>query len=356
MKRLAALLAFALATQLAAGCNSSSTATPEDAGATAPDLARPVGADSSVTILDKATHLSGQITKGPFKVTLPEAALFSKITLHIDLTCPQAGCDPYDRIASIRLVQGEGRLEVARFITPFAVKGSWDVDVTDLAPALAGEQQFDSYLETYAPDGKGWVVTARLDYVGGVPSPEPVSVTALPWQRLPVGDLAKKVDDALKPFTAQPGMNGATRAKLRVLVTGHGQGNSQNCAEFCDLTHTVLVDDKPAESRSIWRDDCDQNPIKFQLGTWRAPREGWCPGDAVKPWTVDLGARSAPFTIRYDNPGNDDGGGTITPYENTCSPMKCQQNTCAFGNPCAYDGGSHTDPNFFISAVLIGYR
>ena len=339
-----------LASLLLAACGSSSATTPDDAGA--PDLARPIGADTTVTILDGVTHKSGEVTKGPFSVTLPPAALYAKITLHVELTCPAGGCDPYDRIASIRLVQGATRLEVGRYITPFGVKGAWDIDVTDLAPALAGAQVFESYIETWS---KGWVVSATLDYQGGVPSPEPVSVTGLPWERLPVGDPMKSVDVALKPFDASLA-GGATSAKLRLLVTGHGQGNSDNCAEFCDLLHSVLVDDQAVDTRSLWRADCADNPINKQNGTWQYPREGWCPGDAVQPWTIDLGARGAPFRIRYGTPGYDDGAGAVDPYDNTCRPDHCTRMTCTLGTGCDYDGGAHTDPNFFVSAALIGYR
>ena len=27
-----------------------------------------------------------------------------------------------------------------------------------------------------------------------------------------------------------------------------------------------------------WRDDCPQNPVSPQYGTWKFPRNGWCPG------------------------------------------------------------------------------
>mgnify|MGYP000901333810 CR=1 FL=1 len=341
---LSALLLFA-------GCNNA--ATPPDMAAP-PDLTLPVGADAEIKILDAVTHKGGEITKGPFKVTLPAGGVtYAKITLHVDLGCPQGGCDPYDRIASIRLLpstMGAPKIEVGRYITPFGVKGAWDLDVTDLAPVLAGERSFESYIETWAG---GWVVTATLIYKGGVPDRIPVSVTPLPWDRLPAGDPKQEVDKALVPTEIAPGM--AASMALRLVVTGHGQGNSDNCAEFCDLTHTVLVDGTMVAQKNIWRDDCDQNPVKNQKGTWMYPREGWCPGADVKPWTIDLGARAKPFTIKYGTPGYLNGM-TLDPYINTCQPNNCMARTCAFGNPCAYDGGAHTEPNFLVSAAVIGYR
>src|SRR4051812_15523657 len=94
-------LTFALLT-LCAGCNGGE-ATPAVDAAVPPDLMPPIGADATVKILDAVTHKGGEITKGPFKVTLPAGGvLYSKITLHVEVGCPANGCDPYDRIATIR--------------------------------------------------------------------------------------------------------------------------------------------------------------------------------------------------------------------------------------------------------------
>ena len=44
------------------------------------------------------------------------------------------------------------------------------------------------------------------------------------------------------------------------------------------------------------------------------------------------------------------------PYENTCRPGNCKPATCAFRNPCDYDGGAHTEPRYEQSALLVLYR
>ena len=342
-----------------AGCGANSVSA-ADAGMSIPDMARPVGNDQTVKILDGVVHLGGMLQNNG-SATLP-GGLFSKITLHLDLTCPAAGCDPYDRIARILVaVPGADQgsfFEIGRYITPFGVKGKWDIDVTDLAPILTGgPKNFRSYLETYAQNGQGWIVTASLIYVGGIPDPEPISVAPLPWDSLPVGDPpSQPIDKSLPPQTISFAVP-PSRVRVRLLVTGHGQGNSDNCAEFCDLTHSVLVNGAPIDSRSLWRDDCDQNPI-HQKGSWQYPREGWCPGSAVNPWNVDIpGGPPMPFTISYGPPGIDNGSG-LQPYVNTCSPKNCDPKSCPFGgaDPCTGNGGSHTDPRFVISAAVIGYR
>ena len=82
-------------------------------------------------------------------VTFPTTGTYSKILLHLTLTCPKGGCDPWDRMGSIDLVTTAGDAgapdaspletltELGRFITPFGITPGtnappvWDIDVTD---------------------------------------------------------------------------------------------------------------------------------------------------------------------------------------------------------------------------------
>jgi hypothetical protein len=52
------------------------------------------------------------------------------------------------------------------------------------------------------------------------------------------------------------------------------------------------------------------------------------------------------FMVGYD----------VESYNNTCRPNNCQQNTCVFDTPCAFDNGAHTPPHYSLTALLIGYR
>ena len=47
----------------------------------------------------------------------------------------------------------------------------------------------------------------------------------------------------------------ASSYALRTFVTGHGQGNADNCAEFCGKTHTLTAGKTP-HAKMIWRTDC----------------------------------------------------------------------------------------------------
>ncbi|HLT37627.1 MAG TPA: peptide-N-glycosidase F-related protein, partial [Enhygromyxa sp.] len=140
----------------------------------------------------------------------------------------------------------------------------------------------------------------------------------------------------------------ADAVSLRSIITGHGQGNLHNCAEFCPRNHGFLVVEQPFV-REIWRDDCDQTPIEGQQGTWQYPRAGWCPGAEVIPWLEDVSA-AAPagqsVTVSYD----------VETYENSCRPDAPVCTGCALGTGCEYDGGNHTPPIYDLSAMLIAYR
>jgi len=107
-----------------------------------------------------------------------------------------------------------------------------------------------------------------------------------------------------------------------------------------------MINGNNAFSQFLWKSDCSSNPCSPQAGTWQFARAGWCPGQQVTPDDYDLTAMVTPgsqATFDY----------VLEPYFNECSPWNppCQNNvTCT---ECNYNGGSHTQPNYKISAQLI---
>ncbi|MDC3985076.1 peptide-N-glycosidase F-related protein [Polyangium jinanense] len=362
MRCLPALSALVLLSH--AAC--SEPAAPPDSSGTAgggPGPSEPVpGADTVVTPHDK-THVyftgedNKRIVDAP--ATFPAEGEYSQIVLHLSLACPDGGCDAWDRFASLGLVTAKGNtpeedtvLEIARYITPYAVEGAWDIDVTDLRPLLAGEVTVRAFIDTWvgpgSPYGAGWLVTASFEMKGGIPAKLPVAVLPV-WDRRYVayGDPSKPVSGSAP---AQEIMlpEGSTSYALRTFITGHGQGNADNCAEFCTRKHTFTVGATPHE-QDIWRSDCATTAVPGQQGTWKYPRAGWCPGADVRPWTVDITADVAGAStvkIAYG----------VEEYENTCRPDAAVCEGCSLGTGCDYDGGAHTEPNYQLSTVLIAYR
>ncbi|MEZ4312904.1 MAG: PNGase F N-terminal domain-containing protein [Polyangiaceae bacterium] len=174
-----------------------------------PDEPTP-GPDTVVTPFDK-THIyfTGDDNKRVVDLpgTFPAEGAYSQIILHLSLDCPQGGCDSWDRFATLGVVvekgatEGEDKvIEVARYITPYKVKGTWDIDVTHLRPLLSGDVMMRTFIDTWVGPGSvygaGWLVTASFEMKGGVPDKLPVAVVPV-WNRryVPYGDPLKPIAD-----------------------------------------------------------------------------------------------------------------------------------------------------------------
>jgi hypothetical protein len=289
-------------------------------------------------------------------VAFPPHGPWKTVTMRLTLSCPQQGCDPWDRAGALGVKDESGNhvREIARFMTPYGVGGSWNYDVTDLQPMFTGGRTMRAFIDTWVDSG--WVVTVRFDFKAGTPARIPVKVLPMGWKdgdnvdrgRVVYGDPNRSIGSQMPERTIHLPASGFSQARMFVITTGHGQGNAQNCAEFCPKKHYVVVNGQAKET-VIWRDDCEFNPINNQGGTWQYDRAGWCPGADVKPWIVDLGTSLAPGSqakIRYDVEG----------YENTCRPDSPVCTGCVFNTPCSYDGGAHTEPTFLVTAHLVLYK
>jgi hypothetical protein len=334
-------LALAVAITLGAACGSSNPAPSE------PDAA--LGEDTTVVAFDAEwVHFGDPNTRQVDKVvTFPDAGQhFSSVTLHIDLSCPTGGCDWWDRHGHLSVMDGDAEIEIARFVTPYRVGHQMTVDVTDLQRLLEGELTVRIFIDTWVgpghANGAGWLVDATFDFVGGLATPEPFAVIPL-WapHGIVYGDPAQPT--AQTATVEVPA--GATGARLRALVTGHGQGHAENCAEFCAREHTFDLGGEVVAA-TIWRDDCATTAAPNQQGTYQYPRAGWCPGAMVEPWVGEVAVAPGPLDVSYD----------VASYENTCRPDATTCAGCTLGTGCEYDGGNHTEPNFQQSALLVLLR
>jgi len=338
----------------------------------APDAALPpptAGQDATVAGFDKKLiDYAGSSANRTAEVTaaFPASGSYAKITLHLTLACPQGGCDAWDRFATLGVVQsgpsGDVVLEIARFMTPYGIGASWDIDVTQLRPILRGNVKLRAFIDTWVPQtgansGNGWLLTTTFDMKGGVGAHDPIAVLPI-WQRTYAvyGEPTKPITTSVPPQTidlAPLRSAGATTFAVRSFVTGHGQGGADNCAEFCPRTHTITVASK-AHPLSVWRTDCATTAVPGQHGTFTYSRAGWCPGATVRDWTIDAtadlaSASSASFA--YD----------VQSWTNGCRPTAITDAgtcpSCNGGAPaCAYDGAGHTEPYYYVSSLLIASR
>jgi hypothetical protein len=257
--------------------------------------------------------------------------------LRLDLECPENGlCDHWDRTGSLQLVLNPDDpedeweyLEIMRHITPYRVGMCEYVDITPLAPLLAGRQTLVSWIDTWVgpghSDGEGWRITWDfVFYPGNDRTPDEV-VNIWGRRNIEVGNLDpdRTVDAQTEPVDV-PIPEDATRVEARLITTGHSFGNSENCAEFCVMRQDLYLDD---ERRSVlpWRTDCEHNPVANQQGTWRYDRNGWCPGAITIGQTIDVTDMVTPgetavldFDIRMADGSeyeNTNPGGGLTPIE-----------------------------------------
>ncbi|MEM8526145.1 MAG: LamG-like jellyroll fold domain-containing protein [Bacteroidota bacterium] len=208
-----------------------------------------------------------------------------RLLMHISVDCPSLGCDPWDQPAKISVFKDGEELEIVRFVTPYRKAcGPWTVDVTDFKELLTGKAAIKSYIQVFGPSG--WLLNVDLEVVRGE--------AELPYQRLNLlwgedywvyGD--PSVEDDLPARAVEIAMQ-SQAAHFRMTMSGHGQGNTENAAEFSDKTHQVVVNNNTIANHRLWKSDCAENECDNQQGTWLFSRAGWCPGEAVYPFTQDL--------------------------------------------------------------------
>ncbi len=289
--------------------------------------------------------------------------LYDEALLYLTIGCPSSpgDCDPWDRIGHIRIVQAdtdstETHYEIARFITPYDITAggtfpgtcTWVLDVTDYKFMLTGGVSLRLYIESWIGGERGWLITAEFAFISGVSDMQPFKVVNL-WTRdwLEYGNPDNPIEDGLQPLDIDIPAD-AVAAKVRAYVTGHGQGNTFNCAEFCPRQHEVLAGPE-SFTHMLWRNDCAQNECSPQLGTWTYNRAGWCPGDKADPWDNDithLVTPGAPITLDYN----------VSAYYNECGPHNPD---CVSGQTCpdcAYNYNGHTRPGYTVNTQLILYR
>ncbi len=283
-----------------------------------------------VNILNEEQFNFGSAGQSKFTdINLPENVEdFEQILLHISVECPNTGCDPWDQPAKISVERPDGSTEIARFITPFGIGcGTWVVDVTDFKSILVGGVTIKSFVQVWGPSG--WLVNLDLEYIEG-DSPSFNKVSAL-WEsdNLIYGDPNISYDLPEQEIIVDE--NTLTN-HIRMTISGHGQGNTNNAAEFSNMSHDFVVNNEVLETHNLWKADCQQNACSNQAGTWTLNRAGWCPGQAVEPYIVNLTNTTTPgeaVNIDYD----------LQEYTNLLNT--------------GYDGQGHTEPHYRLFSYFV---
>ncbi len=248
---------------------------------------------------------------------IPESV--GRVIATLTLGEPEVGYDHWDKKGTIgiRVPGAEGeeaeRFEVFRFITPYRRGWTWYMDVTDLLPLFQDAREFDAHIGTYM---KGWLVSFDLDFYPGELEREPIKVVNLWNGNADIGDPEKPVEEFYVDRVVEV-PEGATHARVRATVTGHGMfPNSKNAGEFMPIWRTLTISSEAnegdvleqdfismSERNHLWKTDVYLNPCRPQGGTWKFDRSGWAPGDKVEAWKVDVQPEfmfGETITIEYD--------------------------------------------------------
>ncbi len=267
-------------------------------------LAQPMPEPVSIDVFDRELLVNAARLRSEVGFDrVPDSV--GRVIATLTLSEPEMGYDHWDKKGTVGIsvprAGGDAeRFEVFRFITPYRRGWTWHMDVTDLLPLFADQRAFDVHIGTYM---KGWLVSFRLDFYEGVPEREPVAVMNLWNGEAEIGNPENPTADFYVP--REIGVpEGATSARVRSTVTGHGMyPNSNNAGEFMPIWRTLTISSADSNGGGdvlggdfismsardhLWKTDCYLNPCRPQGGTWKFDRSGWAPGDKVDPWIVDV--------------------------------------------------------------------
>lgn len=258
------------------------------------------------------------------------------------VTCPNVpgGCDDWDRLAFVQIKNPQGQwIELIRYITPYGIACSHDLDVTDYESVLQGEVEFRVYIDTWGTGG--WQFTLNLDYQLGTPEYAYTAIQEL-WQGYyQFGDPANLQPMPVRTIIAP---DNAEETQMRVVTTGHGwgQNNTSNAAEFYYATHHFRINGVNTFTQAL-RQSCNPNPdgCNGQFGTWYHDRAGWCPGAIAPPYMYDLTPHTQnPFQLEY----------IFHPtYQDYCHP---NNPNCVSGQTCPNCNDGY-NPHYRIGGYMI---
>ena len=205
--------------------------------------------------------------------------------------------------------------EIVSFVTPYGiyldlgVNGkTWLFDVSDYVHLLKGDQRITMQL------GGQWQEEMDLEFlfIVGTPPHEVLQFDQI-WQgtnRTGAGNINSIVNNTVFQPKEIALHEDAERFIVKSSITGHGAEGEfhQNGGA---VNHRLYID---GEEQFNWfiTQECSENPIYPQGGTWVYDRQGWCPGERSVQNISEITYYVTPgsnVTLDYStsNPGNPSG-------------------------------------------------
>lgn len=207
-------------------------------------------------------------------------------------------CGDWDyTVMNYLMTPGGDTVELGRFITPYA-NSNWPrtpltwtqryvYDVTDYYSLLKNNAAFRVFYSGYSP---GFTGDVKFLFIEGTPERNVLRLDELWDGSYNYGHGSVAINNALVPFS-NTAPTGSVTSAVKLNLTGHG-GDDAACAEFCPNTFTMKFNGNDLATQQIFRNNCSENDLYPQSGTWIYARANWCPGALVNPFTYTLPAVS----------------------------------------------------------------
>jgi len=263
------------------------------------------------------------------------AGTYTSVIATLEYGCP---CDAWDRVARVSIRGANGHwMELFKYVTPYGVTCSDQIDITDFVSQLQGNVDF----KIEFPES---VISITFDYEAGTPEYKYSWMDNL-WQGMyPFGDYANM--QPVEPMTLNF-QAGVEEAYLRLMSGGFSWGptNTDNAAEFYDATHNIKINGNTEYQQHLWQ-TCNPNPASCQPqnGTWYYNRHGWCPGSIAMLFRYDLSQwiGSTDMNLQYE---------FYPDYIDYCHP---NHPDCVTGVTCS-DCNATWNPEIHVSGELVSY-
>lgn len=214
-------------------------------------------------------------------------------------TCPAGSqyCAQWDYTVQLLVMTPTDTFELGRFITPYAHSSYPNMPLTWTHDYVYDLTDYYDILKNGAVvrihySGYSWGFTGKMhfDFIEGTRPRDVVGIEKLWNKSYKFGSTA----DPINVRTAERTITkptGTVYAEARHIISGHGSDDqTNNCAEFCNKWYKWMVNGSAAQQVDIWRDDCGDNWVYPQSGTWVYDRANWCPGDVVFAKTLKVPA------------------------------------------------------------------
>ena len=215
-----------------------------------------------------------------------------KITMFVQLRCPNGGCNAWDMYANIKVKDPKSGewYEMGRFITPYGVDNhqrekGFDIDVTDFKSLLCGDVDLKAFIEVWGADG--WLISVDFELIEGTPDYKYYNIAPiLDYDAHSLAGIPYGVQNSFDVDKCVNVPDKAEQTVLRTIITGWGHATPKDpdgrpCAEWCFRTHNILIDGVKTFTHELKAIGCNNNPVNNQKGNWQPDRAGWCPGMEV---------------------------------------------------------------------------